>query len=1566
MGLLSIFKSSPSSSSSSKQTIHNSTTTTKSNVLSPSNQIQPDRPFTPNPKLAPYPPNSDHDFTPTSSKLSRPTIPPPSPSTSSISSRIKPWKKDKDKSKSKKKEIAHEDSIGTPYESNSTSPPTKSGSLPDTPKINRKSTFDIPVPNSSSPLINSISLRDDHGLSEHLIDEDRSDHGRSDSGKTRKDRVTSGQFRQVGGILGQLNFEVSNTLATSPSKQVLPDKPEELISDGIRPSETNESLVLIDRDDLPSPPTHVVDGYRQDIIQASTSSHGHGMVDGEENRVELLESAEKKNKFWKRPRRSSKTTVDSPEIDRSGSPTPRKSSSHNDTSVDLISARQSLDETQSLAQPRPQQLRRPSSSFFHNHNPFTRSVSRTSLALDIDGHNTKIDDGSFQLKGFRHVSGMMEIEGPGELESYVTHIKKEPNTRSPISSSDILTSPVSISDNDLPLPVPSPPVSHTSNHIPLSRPTSISHSLASVSAITDENLIPTNKVSLAAFRRGIRRPSEVFSSTAMTASDSGHYTSPHNPQLPLHHNDYDDDDTPLGMIVRREQSSQSLSSLRGNNPIMPRSGDAKPITMFNITERISSPALNESGTGLAMPSGEQQLIPGLIDRKDTTSPSIVEGKYIPTPSPNLSSNDITRRGSPNSGLGQDIPRKSSPNPGLSFTVQRQKQRHQRNGGGSGGFVVKSARLSRDDLIPKTTVGQVGETRPELNTPPVSDLSTPNPAEYISPQMVTCQEEFEPIDGYFSHLAPLIPDQYTHTISEPSNRSKPSTNVGVVRTASPAHAPGPPIESLSLPQPGEKTPGSLNLPLPPDQMPNTPPKRPSDLPSAANSTSPNAKKRLSLLEDPIRVISGLWGSPPPTEDAFDPDFVVSSMNVLGGDMSPIQSTQGREKTPPPALDDVAIGSLDVGEKIRSPLAERLAGIAQSTSIVNLSKTSLTKLRIEDDYATEIIKSPMSDPTSSPTNKAAPIPANKENFASSFARAKRPSESQAKLQEMESDESEGETVESSSTAPQARIGSKIRAETSGRKVPHGPRKPSIVNRKRITSIQSTASASSQSHPSSDLKRTQGEGDDEPLGTLPKKPSQSPLATKTNGYPSSQIRALQRSESYNKTSRVNGMSTSPGTQRPKTLIEIGPTTQPLRDRSSDSNSNNRSSSYETRRSTTSSLHSRAQTHQRQPSRPPSVDRTKSTTPSVQSRSPARTLIKLPNERESGPMRKSASPDSSRSVTTGGSSGNYQPLTPRDNSEAIRRLNNINEIPINNRQKHTKEDPIQGLQHSDRQRSHSAIGQSQNQSQPPWNNGYDQHHFGMGMGMMPPQMNMGMGMGGMDPEAIRNMMKQQWQMQFMAAAYRASEEEWEKASAVSGQTNHTLPASFGQGQTQQIQPMWGNMNVNMGMGMGQQFPNSSSIMNGGSMGYGYPQGGFPPYGYPIPPQTSVGGGGGGMYSYGVGAQSVFGGEFGPPSQRFIPHVPPMPSDPQQMVNPNPARINHSRGRRSSATRSVYTPSNLGTATGDGQNSPPPPSSWGKRNSIGSGDWSNLPQNQNQDQNQAQSQQGAGRKGRPQSQFIN
>ncbi|WVQ99985.1 hypothetical protein IAU59_007128 [Kwoniella sp. CBS 9459] len=1641
--------------------------------------------------------------------------------------------KQKEKGKGKERAKADDGTIGVPYEDTSSPLPTPNGllaigtsrSAPNTPQGRRRSTFltnSVNVAQPSSPLVASTSMGSmlvvstDHDDRHETLNQDDMGTRRVEDDEDRKAlrqaRVLSGQFKQEGGILGRLNFEFADGLGTSP-----PDKWLKRASDSHdpvslhSPPQTQRKLAKSRTSKTPSP-------KKQDLPLADVSPHDterladgmadtsleqpqavadeDGQFDGptptksdnravfdqrpvpEEEKMELLESAEKKTKFWKRPRRHSRSvSVSEPvEMDRSGSPTPRKPSGPSNLAPDLTAVRTSSE----LQQPRPQQLRRPSSSLFHN--PFTRSVSRTSLALDLD--KSAVDDGSFQLRGFRHVSGMMEVEGPGELENYLSHFRKDPtatvNTNqrpAAPNSSDQVVSPTLGSTAALGLGEPtSPPSSFTPGprprqaSKPLSRPPSIANSLAS--ATGDEFIIPSARVSVAAFRKGIRRPSEGLT----TMSDIGHGHSQGSSLgvtngLPsaLHDgDDGDDDDLPLGILNKRkelgrEKSSQSLSSIRNmEDKVINRQPLVPP------HERKSSPSSAAS-------SRDRSFSPSPIPSPGATPYPATSASFTVADSASIS-----REASPalSVGGGEGISRKPSPNPALSFTVQRQK--HKRNGGGSGGFVVKSTRLSRDDLLPKTAaaVSRHASTEnpdqdalrpPMFATPPASAPSTPYPplkqkGDEGRIPLASSPDELSPVDGYFSSIAPYIATFQTQ--GNDLAHQQQAANSGNVdynssrHSPGPARAPGPPVEPISIPQPGDKTPASLHLPLPPDQMPDTPPKEPQPLPIGDNGEtplSPGARKRMSLLEEPMRIISGLWNSPSTaTGDGFDPALVLNSMTAYGGDEEvgsrspdhpdkPLEHQSSHttlfdlgKSTPAEDSDN----RTNAGERVRSPLSERLAGVTYTALGDRATKLSLPQLKTaqaqetNDGYATERYRSPTSDSALSPSYPIAaalatatvPPPATststspaRTTFASSFARAK---PRRSKVQESSSEESERETTSEGvsqgkmgMTPLTARRASNSTTQTSPRRRhPSGPRKPSITARNRMSSMTRTITPTSPRRPVSnftvqptkasrpDRPDSGSEDEDEqPLGVLRNKASRSTLSVDRQGKSPSpstlsvpQQRPMPHAESRSGQSMASVPSRSPPERR-KTLIELGPVHQPLRDRSTEfePSAQRQESSHTTRprsRSRASNSSAAALPNVTMNGNPPP--------PSTHTRSPARTLIQLPPD-EVAPFanvgRKTASPDSSRSATTGGS-GAYQPMTPKEGSE-VTKAGPRRRDPSAPGRKTLYEEPtgkINALQVEDRPRAYSSHGQHQ----PPQHAGQWQPNVAM-------QDSMGtQSMQGMHPDAMREMMKQQWQMQFMAAAYRASEEEWERQSSVSAQTNHTVPASFGQyppPMPNGMPPMGWNMPPHMSMGMGigsgvgMQYPSPNMPFGYPSdqgQGYGFGVGMYPPYGYAMPPfsPTSTvagfsggggGGGGGGMYSYGGGARSVFGGEFGPPaippSQRYTSAL-DVPnhnhnhnrnhsssqaglSSSQSAVGgsgPGPG-LRPARGRRGSGARSVYAVSVSGAGPVQSQvpgigSGSSPPSSWSRRNGSGSGDWSEL----------AQSAGGLQGKPRPQTSYAN
>ena len=179
------------------------------------------------------------------------------------------------------------------------------------------------------------------------------------------------------------------------------------------------------------------------------------------------------------------------------------------------------------------------------------------------------------------------------------------------------------------------------------------------------------------------------------------------------------------------------------------------------------------------------------------------------------------------------------------------------------------------------------------------------------------------------------------------------------------------------------------------------------------------------------------------------------------------------------------------------------------------------------------------------------------------------------------------------------------------------------------------------------------------------------------------------------------------------------------------------------------------------------------------------------------------------------------------------------------------------------------------------------------------------------------------MAAAARQCEEEWERASVASTSHAHAPQSSHGYMPSYPVMPFPYPFPI-PGMSPSQlpQWP----------MQYPFPMQ------YPQPAQAGYGG-----YAYGPGAQSVFGGNFGPPSalpsQRLSTLPDNQPStgprqrhasiDPSTELTPTKLRNSHYAAEASSSS---VPPRGRKMASNKRMESPPPPSSWRK-----SGEWEDL-----------------------------
>ena len=177
-----------------------------------------------------------------------------------------------------------------------------------------------------------------------------------------------------------------------------------------------------------------------------------------------------------------------------------------------------------------------------------------------------IDDGSFQLKGFRHVSG---------VSGFQDGLGADQDKAETVADATLALADGAAEDEWKPAPPARPS---------MSRPSS------ALSVLTMDEMSAA-KVSVAAFKRGIRRPSETVDRSATAESD-------------------EDDDVPLGMLNRsaipRLASSASLSRSSKQSIASPSGAPAplpRPSTIhtnsFELRAGMTSPV---SGIGLGLPS----------------------------------------------------------------------------------------------------------------------------------------------------------------------------------------------------------------------------------------------------------------------------------------------------------------------------------------------------------------------------------------------------------------------------------------------------------------------------------------------------------------------------------------------------------------------------------------------------------------------------------------------------------------------------------------------------------------------------------------------------------------------------------------------------------------------------------------------------------------------------------------------------------------------------------------------------------------------------------------------------
>lgn len=379
----------------------------------------------------------------------------------------------------------------------------------------------------------------------------------------------------------------------------------------------------------------------------------------------------------------------------------------------------------------------------------------------------------------------------------------------------------------------------------MSRPPSVAASLASV----DDFVASSSKVSVAAFRRGIRRPSE--GPAAM--SDGGHGGD-------------DEDDLPLGMIKSRTRTSSHLSlhSLKDK---------AEERERYEAHRPSPSPSPGPSAT----PVRAASPVPPKSEMASSASPSTQRMDLLPS--------------------------LSQPKPGAPAD--------RRGDQASSGFLVKS----RVSPVPSKS-HPIGQPGPESGKPISNRTTTPSP---LPPQ--DGDKDGQARRDHVVEIAPKavdsIPDEAKMEVVESPIATSNSDIIGSYLTWSPdvlsssppqpvhhiapkstsaSRAPTPPRTRASVIDLSDEL-DPKQLPLPPDLMPDTPPQ-------TSAPTSPRGhQKRLSLLEEPLKVFTGLWTSSDSTnlgtsfgggkagrEDELDTDFIVNSMALLGEE-SPVVKAPG---------------------------------------------------------------------------------------------------------------------------------------------------------------------------------------------------------------------------------------------------------------------------------------------------------------------------------------------------------------------------------------------------------------------------------------------------------------------------------------------------------------------------------------------------------------------------------------------------------------------------------------------------------------------------------------------------
>jgi hypothetical protein len=449
----------------------------------------------------------------------------------------------------------------------------------------------------------------------------------------------------------------------------------------------------------------------------------------------------------------------------------------------------------------------------------------------------------------------------------------------------------------------------------LSRPPSVAGSLASM----DEHLSASQRVSVAAFRKGIRRPSETFGSGAV--SDAGHGA------------DLDDDDVPLAVLGKGHPRQKSSVSVDDHHAQAQASEGPSSFASPEEVVRKTSPPLQPPTGGVKVHghTRDGSGSGGFIVKSGWTS----NASFSPPAGPNALPSAATKHRRAQS-QGEYQPVFSSPDISRSSTPANILESHD---------VVSSPH----DISPAD--GYFGATSPRFTQKPVK--SPPAPLSELGPRLD------------FGHES-ASPDQ---PASVANARSAPPP-VAALDLPTPREL--PPAESeLDLPLPPDQMPPS------PDKLEHDLPSRPSSRgPVTFNqdSTASRQSKRRSLLDEPMRFFSGFLNPQSTEEDGFDPALIAASMRALTDSSDRRASSSSPELLIPEYKGDgsPATSPMDERERdrprdtLKARLAAASAAKVATAAISVPSRPTLTRLSTtdtansaSDDHTTEHFKSPVSD-------------------------------------------------------------------------------------------------------------------------------------------------------------------------------------------------------------------------------------------------------------------------------------------------------------------------------------------------------------------------------------------------------------------------------------------------------------------------------------------------------------------------------------------------------------------------------------------------------------------------------